>query len=254
MNRPLVIAHRGNSSAAPENTLAAIREAIDLGTDCVEVDIRCTKDGVPVLCHDPTVGRVAGGMGNICDLTLDDLHSLDVGSWKGDEYKGEAIPTFEEALLEAREKTRIVAEVKVDCAEQVSQIVRRLKIRDGLTFAAFRLDLLHKIYRRMPDFDVAWVLIAREWLGYNSAQAIETASESEIRVIAPPFSVLSQPSICCAHEMGIVIWTYECDSVEQFERALELGVDGIVTSHPEELMAVLRGCEPVARAEPSPAL
>jgi len=248
MNRPLVIAHRGNSSAAPENTLVAIREAIDLGTDCVEVDVRCTKDGVPVLCHDPAIGRVAGGRGNICDLTLDDLRNVDVGSYKGEEYRGEPIPTFEEALLEAREKTRIVAEVKVDCAEQVSQVVRRLRIREGLTFAAFRLDLLHKIYRRMPEFDVAWVLTAAQWLGFNSAQTIETASESEIRVIAPPFSALSEPSVCCAHEMGMVVWTYECDSVEQFEKALDIGVDGIVTSRPEELLILLHGGRPVVRA------
>jgi len=240
MNRPLVIAHRGNSSAAPENTLAAIREAIDMGTDCVEVDVRCTRDGVPILCHDPAIGRIAGGTGNICDLTLDDLRGLDVGSRKGEKYQGEPIPTFEEALLEARQKTRIIAEVKVDCTEQVSDIVRRLRIRDGLTFAAFRLDLLHRIYRRMPEFEVAWVLTAREWVGYHCAHAIETASEGEIRVIVPPLPALTEPSICCAHEMGIVVWAYECDTPEEFERAVEIGIDGIVTSNPEKLIALIR--------------
>ena len=241
MNRPLVIAHRGNSLSAPENTLAAIREAIDLGTDCVEVDVRCTRDGVLVLHHDPAVGRTAGDMGNVSELTLEDLQALDVGSWKDEKYCGESIPTFEEALSEAREKTRIVAEVKVDCAEQLSHIVRRMGVEDGLILAAFRLDTLRKMYRKMPHFDVVWVLTAREWVGYNCAKAIETASEGEIRIIAPPLLALSKPSVCCAHEMGIAVWTYGCDSAEEFDKALALGVDGIVTSHPSELLAMLGG-------------
>jgi glycerophosphoryl diester phosphodiesterase len=241
MNRPLVIAHRGNSSSAPENTLAAIREAIDLGTDCVEVDVRCTRDGVLVLHHDPAVGRTAGDMGNVSELTLEDLQALDVGSWKDKKYCGESIPTFEEALSEAREKTRIVAEVKVDCAEQLSHIVRRMGVEDGLILAAFRLDTLRKMYRKMPHFDVVWVLTAREWVGYNCAKAIETASEGEIRIIAPPLLALSKPSVCCAHEMGIAVWTYGCDSAEEFDKALALDVDGIVTSHPSELLAMLGG-------------
>ncbi|NQT20314.1 MAG: hypothetical protein HQ592_11460 [Planctomycetes bacterium] len=239
MNRPLVIAHRGNSSSAPENTLAAIREAIDLGTDCVEVDIRCTRDGVLVLHHDPAVGRTAGDMGNVSDLTLEDLRGLEVGSWVSEEYRGEPIPTFEEALKVARKKTRIVAEAKVDCAEQVWHIVRRMGIEEGLILAAFRLDMLRKMYRTMPHFDVAWVLTGREWAGYNCAKAIETASESEIRIVAPPLSVLSEPSVCCAHEMGIAVWTYGCDNAEDFDKALSLDVDGIVTSHPRDLLAML---------------
>lgn len=240
MKRPLVIAHRGNSSSAPENTLAAIREAIDLGTDCVEVDIRCTKDGVPILYHDTAVGRTTGNMGNVSDLKLDELRCMDVGLWKSEQYRGELIPTFEEALLEAREKTKIVAEVKVDCAEQLSGVVQRLRIKEGLFFSAFRLDILQKVYRSMPHFELVWVLSARQWLGMNCAQTIETASESEITVIAPPLATLSEPSICCAREMGITVWTYECDNPGDFEKALRAGVDGIVTSKPEELMMMLR--------------
>jgi len=71
MNTPLIIAHRGNSSSAPENTLEAIREAIAIGSDCVEVDVRCTKDSIPVLMHDPGLGRVTGDRGNVASLTLE---------------------------------------------------------------------------------------------------------------------------------------------------------------------------------------
>jgi len=239
MKRPLVIAHRGNSVSAPENTLAAIREAIDLGSDCVEVDVRCTKDGVPVLHHDPAVGRTAGGKGNVADLTLAEIRTLDAGAWKGEHYRGERIPSLEEALLEARGKTNIVAEVKVDCAEQIREVVRRLHIGRGLYFASFRQDYIQKLYRMLPMFDIVWVLTAPEWLGYNAASAIETATESDVRVIALPVPALTQPSVACAHEVGLGVWTYACDTREDFRKAIEAAADGIVTGHPADLLALM---------------
>jgi glycerophosphoryl diester phosphodiesterase len=195
---------------------------------------------VPVLHHDPAIGRTAGDMGNVCDLTLEDIRRLDVGSWKGDKYRGERVPTLEEVLLEAREKTRIVAEVKIDCTEQIARIVNRLRLEQGLYFAAFRLDLIQKIYRVLPRFDVVWVLTAPEWLGFNSAKTIETASESEIRVVTPPVQALTDSSICCAHEVGLEVWTYACDTADELKRALEVGADGIVTAHPRELLTLMQ--------------
>jgi len=238
MNHPLVIAHRGNSSSAPENTLTAIREAIDLGTDCVEVDVRCTKDCVPILIHDPAVGRLTGDSGTVSDLTFEEIMSLHV---EKDGRRGERIPTFEEALLEVKEKTRLVAEMKVDCTDQVLDLVRKHKIDHGLCFAGFRIEMLQKIYRAMPSFDVAWILTAPQWIDTNSAKAIETALESEISMVMPPLPAVTHSSVCCAHEVGLKVWTWECDTPEQFELALAAGVDGIVTNSPGELMEFLAG-------------
>jgi len=238
MNSPLVIAHRGNSLSAPENTLAAIREAIALGSDCVEVDVRCTKDAVPILMHDPAIGRLTGDMGYVSDLSLEEIRKLDVGSRKDEKYRGEGIPTLEEALLEAKGRTQLVAEVKVDCAEQIQQLVRKLKVEQGLFFAGFRIELLQKLFRTMPNFGVAWVLNAPQWLGANSAKAIELASESEIGVIVPPFPAVSPSSVCCAHEVGLKVWTYEVEP-DQFEKTMAAGVDGIITDYLQELLTFL---------------
>jgi len=239
MNHPLVIAHRGNSSSAPENTLTAIREAIDLGTDCVEVDVRCTKDCVPILIHDPAVGRLTGDTGSVSELTFDEIMSLQISLEKDGKAGGERIPTFEQALLEVREKTRLLAEMKVDCTEQILDLVKKHKIEQGLSFAGFRIETLQKIYRAMPSFDVAWVLNAAQWMDANSAKAIETAVESEISIVMPPLLAVTQPSVCCAHEVGLRVWTWECDTREDFEAALAAGVDGIITNSPRELMEFL---------------
>ena len=93
-----VAAHRGWSEKYPENTMLAFREAIKLGVDQVETDIRLTKDQELVLIHDGKVDRTTNGTGKVCDMTLAELKSLDAGSWKGEEFTGSRIPTLVEFL------------------------------------------------------------------------------------------------------------------------------------------------------------
>ncbi|MCH5151143.1 MAG: hypothetical protein J1F65_00595 [Clostridiales bacterium] len=91
------ISHRGYSDA-PENTLAAFRLSKEMGFDMVECDVRFTKDGKPVLLHDGTVNRTSDGKGKISELSFDEVRRMDFGSWKGQQYAGERIPTFEEFI------------------------------------------------------------------------------------------------------------------------------------------------------------
>ena len=95
----LIIAHRGASGYAPENTLASMELAIKLGCDAIELDIHLTKDQQIVVCHDFTVDRTTNGRGEIENLTLEDIKKLDAGSWFSDEFKGEKIPTLEEVII-----------------------------------------------------------------------------------------------------------------------------------------------------------
>lgn len=93
-----ISAHRGASATHPENTLAAFREAIHHGVHQIEFDIRMTKDGHIVLMHDATVDRTTDGKGPVTELTLEQVRSLDAGSWKGAQFAGERVPTFQETL------------------------------------------------------------------------------------------------------------------------------------------------------------
>ena len=104
---PRIVAHRGNSSVAPENTLAAIQSAIDVGADMVEIDVYPTKDGEIVLLHDGTLDRTTNGTGSVSNYTLAELKELDAGSWKSLRYRGEKIP-LREALELAKDKIRVV--------------------------------------------------------------------------------------------------------------------------------------------------
>ena len=94
----VVVAHRGYSAVAPENTLAAFRAAIEAGAPAAECDVYCTSDGHVVLLHDNTVDRTTDGTGPITGMTLEQVKQLDAGSWKGEQYKGEPVPTLAETL------------------------------------------------------------------------------------------------------------------------------------------------------------
>ena len=93
-----VIGHRGAAAAAPENTLASLRKAKELGASWVEFDVKLTRDGVPILMHDERLERTTNGRGEVAQATLAELQELDAGGWFGPAFRGERVPTFEAAL------------------------------------------------------------------------------------------------------------------------------------------------------------
>lgn len=95
---PKVIGHRGAKAYAPENTLASIHAAADMGIEWVEVDVKLTKDGVPILFHDDELNRCSNGSGLVAQTDFQTIEELDAGLWFGDSFMGEKIPTLEEAL------------------------------------------------------------------------------------------------------------------------------------------------------------
>src|SRR5579864_1864121 len=103
MKRPWVIAHRGASGHAPENTLASFRRAVELGATFIETDLRLSRDARFVAIHDGTLDRTTNGRGLVRDFTLDQLRELDAGSSFAPEFAGERIPTIEEIFAFARE-------------------------------------------------------------------------------------------------------------------------------------------------------
>src|SRR3990170_7229468 len=101
----LITAHAACRGHAPENTLAGVRAALNLGADAIEIDVHCTRDGVPVLIHDETVDRTTGGTGEIAALSLRQARKLDAGG-------GERIPTLREVLDEINGRALLVLEIK----------------------------------------------------------------------------------------------------------------------------------------------
>ncbi|PYU46700.1 MAG: hypothetical protein DMG53_11330 [Acidobacteria bacterium] len=137
----LVIAHRGASGNAPENTMAAFKKAVALGANFIETDLQLSRDARLVAIHDATVNRTTNGQGTVHDMTLTELRRLDAGSWFGSEFAGERIPTLEE-ILEFSKKNDVVFYLEKAVAIGARQLaVRGDLVTPALIAEARRKDL-----------------------------------------------------------------------------------------------------------------
>ena len=156
--RPLIIAHRGASELAPENTLAAFRLARSLGADGIEFDVQVTKDKQLVVAHDYLTDLKSGVRGDIPDMTFDEVRRLDVGSWKAPEFAGEKIPTPAEVLTLCKGMKMIHVELKPYLGRNEDILVDKTLdaivdagVEDIAVVTSFHYDLLRKVKERMPQ-------------------------------------------------------------------------------------------------------
>jgi glycerophosphoryl diester phosphodiesterase len=158
-----IVAHRGASFEAPENTLAALRRAWELGAESSEIDVRVSADGVPVLMHDETTARTTGVDRAVRDQTLAELRGLDAGAWKGDAYRGEPVPTLEEALATVPAGRMLFVEIKTGAAE-VEPIAAAILAADprprggDVALQAYDPDALAAAARRLPGVPAYWTV------------------------------------------------------------------------------------------------
>ncbi len=148
----IVVAHRGSVHLAPENTLAAIEKAIELGADLIEIDVRQTRDGRLVLMHDATVDRTTNGTGRVADLTLAELKRLDAGSWFAPEFAGERVPTLAEALQAMQGRALPDLDIKDVDPPKLIAVLRRFSLLGKVTLHCSDWPLLKATVAASPRF------------------------------------------------------------------------------------------------------
>jgi glycerophosphoryl diester phosphodiesterase len=232
-----IAAHRGDRAAAPENTVPAFESAVRSGSDFLETDVQLTADGYPVLMHDSTVDRTTNGAGNVADLTLAELRTLDAGSWYSEEFAGIQVPMFVEFLdiLVASPDVTALVELKDEwTADDVETLMGGIYFRgvqDRIVFAAFSpttASALQEVAPAIPRVILRRVLPVDpvEVAGRYGAIAIMTrASALEDRPDA----------VAQMHAAGLGVLLYTLNSEERWSEALSYGVDGIVTDEPSAL-------------------
>ena len=155
----LITGHRGNAKFSPENTLTSYRKAIELGADIIETDVRLTKDGVPVFCHDGNIDRTSNGTGNICDKTLAELKGYDFGyrAVFRDKFKGEPILTLEDGLKFFKEKNvKFLLEIKENqVIEPISKLVKKINTKKKNTkFLVWSIGDSKDICKYLKGYDI----------------------------------------------------------------------------------------------------
>jgi glycerophosphoryl diester phosphodiesterase len=228
-----VTAHRGHARAAPENTLSAIRKAIESGADYAEVDTQITADGVVVLLHDRDLMRVAGDSRRLGDLPYDEVRQLDVGRWFAPDFAGERVPTLVEVIRLARGRIRLNVELKLfgpdrRLAEAVAGIVRDEHFESECLVTSFEYDALEEVKRRVPGVRTGLIV----------AHALGDISRLDVDVFNVRADHLSDDLIREAHRRGRQVHVWTVNDPRDMIRFMKRGVDSILTSDPDLLIRV----------------
>ena len=235
-----IIAHRGFSARAPENTIAALTLALEEGATAVEFDLRTSGDGNPVLMHDKTLSRTTNGIGKVEELSLREITKLDAGSWFNSTFEGERVPSLAEALecLKVQVKT-IFAELKGESTTQnlrnVVSITRAAGLLDKTVFIAKDWSLLDELRRHAPEALVGPIVERRE-----------QTHEAFTRVTNDPRALLDfdarillkDPDIArYAKRNGVEIAVWTVDNIGDADVLLEFGVRRITTNQVGRMLA-----------------
>ncbi len=234
-----VIAHRAGRGIAPENTLAAIRKAIALGADYVELDIRATKDGHLVIMHDGTVDRTTNGRGAVKDLTLAELRALDAGSKFDPRYAAERVPTFDEALRLCRGKVHIYVDHKEAPTDQVFGAIKRFGMAKQVVVYNGPEGL--KKWKQLAPHIPVMPSLPGEYRRMGGVAEFEKALAAE--VLDGNLVEWTKELVDECHTVGVKVYVDNLgpnDNPAGFGKAIEMGVDGIQTDYPDQLVAYLK--------------
>lgn len=234
-----VVAHRGASGHAPENTLAAFRRAVELGASFIETDLQLSRDAHFVAIHDETLDRTTSGTGPVHEKTLAELRQLDAGSWFGSDYSGEKIPTLEEVLEFAREKDVVFYLELKPCAawgaehalvgalRQAGEIARAVV----LSFDPGTLTVLRKLEPTLMTG------LLTESMGDDP---IGTAVKVGARQLAVRGDLVTPALLAEAKRADLQVVSWTINHPAHMRALAEAGVDGIMTDYPERLLSVAK--------------
>ena len=253
MSLPLIIAHRGDSAHAPENTLAAFRAAMDAKADGVEFDVQISQDGVPVVFHDYDLKRIASDDRRVFDMTAAELTSVDVGAWFGNRtgnpaFAGERVPLLTSALdLLGAFGGRVYIELKAgegDANALVAAVCRVLKtspLLPRVIVKTFRMDLIPEVKQLLPDVKTA-ALFAPTIMDYlrRKKQIIALARTFGADELSLHRSLATKTLCSLAAEAGLPVTVWTADNPKWIDRAKSRGVHALITNDPAKMLAVTR--------------
>jgi glycerophosphoryl diester phosphodiesterase len=248
----ITTAHRGAMAYAPENTLAAFEVGIEQKATWIESDVQLSKDGVAVLIHDTTLTRTTNveevfpdrAPWKVADFTLDEIKQLDAGSWFGEEFAGEQVPTLAQMVSQVRSsRSGIIMELKspelypgveqevIDVFDSFPGYVNSALASERLAVQSFNWDSMATYAELQPEVPVGLL---------GTVPVAELADYAEwADQVNPNYGAVTADYVDAVHEAGMVINTYTVNAVADMARLLDYGVDGIITNRPDVLEDLL---------------
>ena len=250
---PLIIAHRGASAHAPENTLAAFRMAVSAGADGVEFDVQLSKDGVPMVIHDYNLKRTGLRPERVADLNAKQLGKIDIGSWFNAKYPKRARPEFvDETVMTLAELLTLLKnfegllyiELKAEgdnyreLAAAVCDVIRDSPQLPQMIVKSFKLAAIPEVRRLLPEVQTA-ALFAPQILDYlrRRKYILALAHEFGAQQISLHHSLVTKKltALAAAANMPVTIWT--SDNPKWLQKCIKLGIRSIITNEPQRILA-----------------
>ena len=231
----IVMAHRGSAGAAPENTRASIKRAIDDNADFVEIDVQETSDGEIVVIHDSDLMKVGNTNLKIWDTTYEQLQDIDVGSWFSPEFSGERVPRLQQVLALCKDKVRVNIELKYyghdkRLEERVVEIVEAEDMAPQIVVMSLEYNAIEKMRKLRPD----WTL------GLLTAKAVGDLTKLDADFLAVHTGLVSGRFVRSAHKRNKQVFAWTVNDALQMSRMISMGVDGLITDEPALTRWVLK--------------
>jgi glycerophosphoryl diester phosphodiesterase len=242
----LVIAHRGDSKVAPENTLPAFQSAVKAGADLVELDYHHSADGVPVVFHDADLDRCTNAVAlwggskiRLASKSLAELKTLDAGSWFRPEFAGTRIATLEEAVTAIQAGSMTLIERKAGAPATCVGFLKQRKLIDQVVVQAFDWEFLTLCHQLAPEL-LLGALGSKEC----SVGKLDQVAQTGARVVGWEDRFTTVESIAAIHDRGWKAWAWTVDDPRRAVELVDAGIDGIITNRPAEIRAAVRKARP----------
>jgi glycerophosphoryl diester phosphodiesterase len=237
----VVVAHRGATGYAPENTIIAFKKAIELKADYIEFDIQMTKDEELVVIHDSDVARTTNSTGAVKDLTYEELRHLDAGNWFHKKFSGQRIPTLQEVITECQGKVGLLIEIKnpnlyPNITERLATELKKNNLHSPqnaeVIVQSFDFELLQRFNQLVPSIPLG-LLVKYRVHGISNAQLKEWSSL--VQYINPNKALITKRLVKRIHSYKIKVIPYTVRDKKSIKGLMDAKVDGIVTDYPDYL-------------------
>ncbi len=231
-----MIAHRGFSGRAPENTLAAFSKAIEAGADMIELDVHESKDGELVVIHESDLSRTTSGTGKVGDWMLDELMRLDAGTSFSPEFSGERIPTLKQALDLVRGHILLNVEIKYDVVryeivtEKVLALIHTWQMRDQVILSSFDPRALSHSRKIDPEVKTASLYNEQLHRGMGPVEIMEQVGSVALNL---RHDQVTPDTVARCHEHGRPVAAYTVNRPELMQALFDLEVDALFTDRPD---------------------
>lgn len=236
----LIVAHRGSSGTAPENTLASFEQAINSNAHFIELDLQITRDNVPIVFHDKWISRITNGSGRTLNLTFEEIRQFDCGLWFSSEFKGEKIPSLEEVLSFIQNKIYLNIEIKnlgtnpYRSIENIISIIYNFDYPEKVVISSFYYDYL-KLVRKI-DVDIPTAAIR---MPKDTTLPSVIAENLQCQGFICSVSEIKKEIIDNAKANNLFVGVYSIDTEEELDKVIKLGCNAIVTNFPKKIRELL---------------